>query len=133
MGAKKNVKLPFSWSLLKWLISKSLIHALADLGYLPKLKKGVRLVYTSDFLHTSPIETFLIKYPIKWPNFKIWGEWPSRLRCYIRIANPIRLKPHWVLRWAFFKLIFGCFTAKFGSNANHCIFYNFDLKLTGAL
>ena len=46
LGAKKKIKLLFSWSLLKRLISKSLLHLLAILGHLPKLK---RRIYGTSF------------------------------------------------------------------------------------
>ena len=56
LSAKEKIKLTFSWSLLKQLIFKSLIHALVGLGYLPNLKRDIGLVFTADFLHTSSIK-----------------------------------------------------------------------------
>ena len=46
-------------------------------GLFVNIKKRYRLVFTGDFLHTSSINMFIIKYPIKWPSCIIWGEWPS--------------------------------------------------------
>ena len=43
----------------------SLLHAWAVLGYLRKLKRGMGLVFTADFLHTFFMEMFLIKYSFK--------------------------------------------------------------------
>ena len=74
-GLKERNRLPFLRSLLKLLISKSLLHALAVLGYLPKFKKGMGLVFTADIHHTFFIKIFLIKYPIKWSSqVSIFGE-----------------------------------------------------------
>ena len=39
---------------------KSLLHALAVLDYLPKLRRVIGLVVSSDFLHTFSIKMFLI-------------------------------------------------------------------------
>ena len=55
---------------------------MAVLGYLPKLKRSMRLVFAADFLHTFSIRIFLIKSPIKWPSFNIWRQCPSCLRHY---------------------------------------------------
>ena len=74
LDAKEKIKFPFSWSLLKYLIFKKLIHALtvlSYLGYLVFLKSGMELVFTAGVLHTFSIKMFLIKYPIKWPSFNI--------------------------------------------------------------
>ena len=49
---QKKIKLIFSWSLLKYLIFKSLLHALTVWGYLPKLRRVIGLVFSADFLHT---------------------------------------------------------------------------------
>ena len=49
---QKKIKLIFSWSLLKYLIFKSLLHALTVWGYLPKLRRVIVLVFSADFLHT---------------------------------------------------------------------------------
>ena len=53
---------------------KSLLHTLAALDYLPKLRRVMGLVVSADFLHTFFIKMFLIN--IKWPSFTIWGVWP---------------------------------------------------------
>ena len=42
-----------------------LLYTLAVLGYLPTLRRGTRLDFSSDFLHTFSIKTFLILYPIR--------------------------------------------------------------------
>ena len=55
----------FSWSLLKYVIFKSLLHALAVLGYLPKLKRGIGLAFSTDFQYTFSLKMFLFKKPIK--------------------------------------------------------------------
>ena len=47
-----------------------------------KIKKGMELVLTANHLHTFSIKMLLIKYPIKWPSFSIWGEWFRGLRHY---------------------------------------------------
>ena len=51
-------------------------------GYLPKLKRGVGLVFIADSLHTFSMKNLLIKHPIKLPSFNIWGEWLSGLGHY---------------------------------------------------
>ena len=94
LGSKKNIKLTFSWSLLNYLIFKSLFNALAVLGYLAKLRV-MGLVFSADFLYTFPVKSFLSKYPIKLPSFSIWGEWPKGLRYYnqnwnVPDSNPTR-------------------------------------------
>ena len=61
LGAKEKIKLNFSWSLLKYLIFKSFLHVLAVLGYLPKLRRVMRLVFSADFLHTFSKKMFLAK------------------------------------------------------------------------
>ena len=86
LGSKKNIKLTFSWSLLNYLIFKSLFNALAVLGYLAKLRV-MGLVFSADFLYTFPVKSFLSKYPIKLPSFSIWGEWPKGLRYYNQNQN----------------------------------------------
>ena len=49
---RKQIKLTFSWSLLKYLIFKTFLHVSAVLGYLPKLRRVMGLVFSVDFLHT---------------------------------------------------------------------------------
>ena len=61
LGAKEKIKLHFSWSLLKYLIFKSFLHVLAVLGYLPKLRRVMGLVFSADFLHTFSKKMFLAK------------------------------------------------------------------------
>ena len=56
---RKKIKLTLSWSCL------SLLHALAVLGELPKLKRGMGLAFSADFLHTFSIKIYLIKFPVK--------------------------------------------------------------------
>ena len=65
LSEKEKIKLNFSWSPLKPLIFKSLLHALTVLGYLPKLRRVLGIVFISDFLHTFSKKEFLIKEPIK--------------------------------------------------------------------
>ena len=47
---RKKIKLTFSWSLLKYLIFKSLSHILAVLGYLPNLRRVIGLL---EYIHSS--------------------------------------------------------------------------------
>ena len=90
MGAKVKTKLTFSWSLWKILFSK-VLFALAVLDYLPKLRRVMGLVFSTGFLLTFSIKIFLIKYPIKWPSFTIWGVWLEGLRYFnVPGSNPIR-------------------------------------------
>ena len=89
LGTKLKIELAFSWSLLKYLIFKSLLHLLAVLGYLTKLRRVMGLAFSADFLHIYSIKIFLIKYPFKWPSFTIWGVWPKGLR-YVPGSNPTR-------------------------------------------
>ena len=42
---------------------------MAILGYLPKLKRGLRLAFGAHFLHDSSIEVFLISYSINKKTF----------------------------------------------------------------
>ena len=70
------------WSLLKF--EKS-FACLAVLGYFPKSRRFMGLVFRTDFLHSFSIKICLINWPNdsnKWPNFTIWGVWPKRLKYY---------------------------------------------------
>ena len=67
IGARLKIKLTFSWSLLKYVIHKCLLHALAVLDYLPKLKLGAGLDFSTNFLQICFIKMFLVKYPLKYP------------------------------------------------------------------
>ena len=66
-------------------IFKRIFHALAALGYLPKLRRVMGLVFSSDFLHTFSIKTFLFKYPIKLSSLYIWGMWPQGLKAHSKV------------------------------------------------
>ena len=57
LGAKEKMKLTFSWSPLKYILYgffkfSSILHALVVLGYLPKLRRGMQLVFCADFLYS---------------------------------------------------------------------------------
>ena len=39
-----------------------ILHVMAILGYLPKLKRGLGLAFGAFFLHGFPIKIFLIEY-----------------------------------------------------------------------
>ena len=65
MGLKKKIKLtflrPFDNLLLKiFYFKKNLLHAMAVLGYLAKLKKGLGLAFGANFLHDFSIKMFCI-------------------------------------------------------------------------
>ena len=108
LRTKEKLKLTFSWSLLKYHILKSLLHILAVLGYLPKLRKVMGLVSSVDFLHTFCIKIFLIKCPVKWPSSSIWGEWPKgSVRIWIRIGMFLVQTPLGT------QMLFKCLTANF--------------------
>ena len=55
---------------------------MANLGYLPKLKRGMALAFGSHFLHDFFIKVFLISYTINGQSFnvvpflrlKIWNK-----------------------------------------------------------
>ena len=85
-GSKGKIKLTFSWSLLKHLVYglfskfENILHALAVLGHLPKLRRVMGLVFSPEFLHSFSIKMLFIN--IKWLTFTIWGVWPKRLRYY---------------------------------------------------
>ena len=66
-------------------IFKRIFHALSVLGYLPKLRRVMGLVLSSDFLHTFSRKTFLFKYPIKLSSFTIWGMWPQGLKAHSNV------------------------------------------------
>ena len=62
---------------------QSLLHLLAVLGYLPKLKRGTYGTnFYCRFFHTFSIKIFLVKNFIKRPSFNIWREWPSGFKHY---------------------------------------------------
>ena len=74
MGTEKKKKNEVNFFMVSFKIStlwfffeffKSLSHALAVLGYLPKLRWVMGLVFSADFLHTFSIKMFLFKYPTK--------------------------------------------------------------------
>ena len=65
MGLKEKIKLTFSRlfdnPLSKYLIlKKNFLHAMAVLGYLAKLKRGLGLAFGAHFLHDFSIKMFLI-------------------------------------------------------------------------
>ena len=92
LDAEVKIKLTFHGLLFSWsYFQLNFSHALAVLGYLPKIRRVMRLVFRAYFLHTFSIKIFLIKYPIKWPSLTILGVWCKRLR-YRNVSswNPTR-------------------------------------------
>ena len=65
-GSKGKIKLTFSWSLLKHLVYglfskfENILHALAVLGHLPKLRRVMGLVFSPEFLHSFSIKMLFI-------------------------------------------------------------------------
>ena len=53
--------------LSKYLMFKSSFDGFTVFCYLPKLKRGLGLVFGAHFLHTFPIQMFLILYSVNWP------------------------------------------------------------------
>ena len=50
----------FDNPLSKYLVFKDFLHAMAFLGYLPKLKRGLGIASGANFLQDFPIKMFLI-------------------------------------------------------------------------
>ena len=51
---------------------------MADLGYLPKLKRGLGLAFGGYFLHGFFIQMLLILYYISWQSFNVISFFPFR-------------------------------------------------------
>ena len=62
LDAKEKIKLSFSWSLLKYLNFKGLLHVLAVLCYLRNVRRVMGLVFSADFWHTFSKKIFFIKW-----------------------------------------------------------------------
>ena len=76
LGLTEKIKLtflrPFDNSLSNYLIFKRIfLHAMANLGYLSKLKRGLVLAFGAHFLHDSFIKVFLISYSISGQGFNV--------------------------------------------------------------
>ena len=51
---------------------------MAVLGYLPKLKRGLRPASGAHFVHDFPIKIFLIEYSYQWTQFRCHNLFPSQ-------------------------------------------------------
>ena len=58
---RKKIKLTFSWSILRYLIFKTLSHILAVLGYLPSLRRVIGLAFSADFQYNFSKKKIIIK------------------------------------------------------------------------
>ena len=74
---------------------KSFWHALAILGFLPKLKRDLGLAFGAHFLHTFSIKIFHTSYSINWQSFIFRPEF------VLKISNKMFLNSYLDNWWSY--------------------------------